>query len=117
MSIYMTRLEAGTAINFAPAGEIEEISQNICMILSTVKGEAPFARGFGVDASAQDEPDLVAQARFTGAAIEAIAEYEPRAVVNSITFEQTTAERAAGRFIPVVRWRHAEEGASDDEFA
>ncbi|OWA36780.1 hypothetical protein B9G55_01485 [Saccharibacillus sp. O16] len=117
MSTYTTRMFAGTAINFAPASEAEEISQNICMILGTVKGEAPFARGFGVDASAQDEPDLVAQARFTGAAIEAIAEYEPRAAVDSIIFEQTDMERADGQFVAVVRWRRAEEGEDNDEFA
>lgn len=117
MNTYTTRLTAGSAINFAPADEIEEISQNIRTILGTVKGEAPFARGFGVDASAQDEPDLVAQARFTGAAIEAIAEYEQRAAVDSITFDQTNTERAAGQFVAVVRWRRAGEGEDDDEFA
>lgn len=115
--IYTTKLTAGTAINFAPADEIEEIGQNIRMIIGTVKGEAPFARGFGVDASAQDEPDLIAQARFTGAAIEAIAEYEPRAAVDSITFEQTDTARADGQFVAVVRWRRAEEGEANDEFA
>lgn len=117
MSMYTTRVTVGTVINFAPANEIEEIGQNIRMIVGTVKGEAPFARTFGIDASAQDEPDLVAQARFTGAALEAITEFEPRAAVDSIEFEQTDKERAAGRFVPVVRWRRTGEGEDNDEFA
>lgn len=117
MSTYTTRIVSNATINFAPQNEIEEIGQNIRIIIGTVKGEAPFARAFGIDASAQDEPDLVAQARFTGAAIEAIAEYEPRAAVDSITFEQAIAERAAGQFVPVVRWHRAQEGEDYDEFA
>ena len=68
-------------IDLAPETREEEIAQNIQMIVCTVRGSAPMARAFGLDQSFLDMPTQAARARMTGALIDAIERYEPRAKV------------------------------------
>lgn len=100
----------GLRINFDP-DEREELTQNTRTILGVMRGEVPLYREFGTDASIIDEPDTFAEALFTGAAFESIAEFEPRVDATNIDFtrETTGTDRAQGRYYPVVTIRRAEE--------
>lgn len=113
----MTRtitINRGLRINFDP-DERQELTQNVRTILAIPRGEVPLYREFGTDASIIDEPDVVAEALFTGAAFEAIADFEPRVDATNIDFarETTGDDRAQGRFYPVVTIKRAE--VEDDE--
>jgi len=76
-----------TPIHFAPATLEEEVAQNVRMILSTVQGELPLDRAFGLASGAIDEPMAIAQARLTSLIIAAVQAYEPRATVVQVSFE------------------------------
>ncbi|MBR6636414.1 MAG: GPW/gp25 family protein [Phascolarctobacterium sp.] len=71
-------------IDFNPATEAEEILQNICYILSTIKYSVPLDRELGIDASFVDTPTETAKAKMASEIVMAIAKYEPRATVTNI---------------------------------
>lgn len=89
-------------INFMPQTELEEIIQNVKTILSTVKGEVPLDRGFGVDSKILDTPVSIAKAKIIAAVVKAINEFEPRAKVRQVTFSNTLTETMGGTLRPVV---------------
>lgn len=76
-------------LNFNPSTEEEEILQNLRTILSTVKYSVPLDRSFGVAADFVDAPTPEARALAENAYFNAIREYEPRVVVEKITWEET----------------------------
>lgn len=86
-------------INFAPATEYEEIMQNLRTILATTKFSVPLDRDFGVDASFVDKPMEQAKAMYIVAIIEAIRQYEPRAEVVQIDWD----DDIDGQLIPRVQ--------------
>jgi len=75
-----------TAVIWEPANEVEEIVQNVRMILLTPKFTAPLNRAFGVAGSVVDLPIHQAAAFYQQSIVEAVAAYEPRAEVTSVTF-------------------------------
>lgn len=79
----------GGAVDFAPANETAEILQNVRTILTTLIGSVPMYRVFGLDWELIDIPYPVARALVQSAVIEAIESYEPRARVESVTFDET----------------------------
>lgn len=83
-------------INFAPGSETEEILQNVRTVLTTFKGTVPLDRDFGISVEYVDKPLPVARSLMQAAVIEAIEEYEPRAKVESVTFEENTADAMDG---------------------
>lgn len=74
-------------INFAPASTMEEVTQNVRMILTTMKRTVPMDREFGVDGELIDLPVAAAQARMTAEIVDAVHRYEPRARVVSVGYE------------------------------
>lgn len=76
-------------VNFNPSTEEEEILQNLRTILSTVKYSVPLDRSFGVAAGFVDAPTPEARALAENAYFNAIRKYEPRVVVEKITWEET----------------------------
>jgi phage baseplate assembly protein W len=73
-------------INFAPDTVVEEVLQNVRTILTTIKHSIPLDRSFGIDGEVIDLPINVAKAKMTNEIFRAVRQYEPRAVIESITF-------------------------------
>lgn len=73
-------------VNLTPKTEIEEIIQNVQTILSTVKGEVPLDRSFGISPEGLDLPIAAAQTKITASAVEAVNKFEPRAKVKELIF-------------------------------
>lgn len=103
------QIKRGLRINFNPT-EDEELAQNVRTILNIPRGEVPLYREFGIDASFIDSPDLVAEARFTGAAFEALDTFEPRIEATNLDFDRETSadDRAQGVYFPVLTYTRAE---------
>lgn len=76
------------------------VLQNVALILSTAKGSAPLYREFGIDTSVVDRPAPVAKVLMLTAVREAIEQYEPRAEVLGVTFQQDKDD--PGILIPTV---------------
>ena len=90
------------AVDFSPANETAEILQNVRTILVTLIGSVPMSRIFGIDWEHIDSPYPVARALMQSAVIEAIESYEPRARVESVTFDETVADAMDGILCPRV---------------
>ena len=90
------------AVDFAPLNETAEILQNVRTILITLIGSVPMSRIFGIDWESIDSPYPVARALMQSAIIEAIESYEPRAQVDSVTFDETVTEAMDGILSPRV---------------
>jgi phage baseplate assembly protein W len=89
-------------IDLSPASERAEIEQNLRMIFGIIKGSVVLLREFGLDPSIIDSPTSIAAARIRAAIVEAAAKWEPRAIIDSITFRGDTET-----LNPIVRWHHA----------
>lgn len=74
-------------INFAPKTVLEEVDQNIKCILTTLAGTVPLDREFGLDSSSTDLPTPFLQSQMTNKIIAAIQDFEPRAVVDNVTYD------------------------------
>ncbi len=92
----------GGAIDFAPANETIEILQNVRTILSTRVGTVPLDRLFGLSWEHIDKPFLVAKALVTVEIIDAINKHEPRAVVQSVEFDESEQNPMSGLLTPKV---------------
>ena len=79
---------------------VKSVLQNIAVILATRKGSIPLYRGFGLDWRAIDRPLPVAKTLLYADVKEAVEEYEPRAEVVNVTFEEDAGD--PGRLIPTV---------------
>ena len=90
------------AVDFSPANETAEILQNVRTILVTLIGSVPMSRIFGIDWEHIDSPYPVARALMQSSVIEAIESYEPRARVESVTFDETLADSMDGILCPRV---------------
>ena len=84
-------------ISLAPATLIEEITQNVIMILSTVKNTAPLYRDFGISATFLDKPIAAAESIIIGEIYDAIEMYEPRAEILSVSFSR---DERTGKLVP-----------------
>ena len=91
-----------TACDLDPSETVTEIMQNCACIIATEKGSCPLDREFGTDYSGLDGSTASAQMRWQVAIIEAIQQFEPRAQVKSVTFEQDSEAAADGLLHPIV---------------
>lgn len=103
-----------TKINFAPQTEAEEIQQNIRTIISTRKGTVPLNRDFGLSYSWLDKPYLVAMTLMMAEVIEAIEEYEPRAKVRDVQFDNSESDVMQGKLNPRVIYSIGEDQEEED---
>lgn len=83
-------------INFSPRTEEEEILQNFRTIIKTRKGTVPLDRDFGLSWSWIDKPFQVAKSLLIAEIHEVAEEYEPRAKILSIGFDENTADTMEG---------------------
>ncbi len=94
------------SIKFAPSNILEEILQNVYTVISTPIYSVPLFREFGTSTTYLDTPHLVAQSKYVAEVIEKVEQYEPRAIVEEVTFTQNEED---GQLYPVVTIR-IEEG-------
>lgn len=106
MMIYSVDMRQQSAIDFAPADLVAEVSQNIRTILSTYGGSVPLARNIGVNREILDEPIQLVKARLSNEIAAAVLEQEPRAAVTEVTILE---DAASGRLDPLVKFVLAEE--------
>ena len=83
---YTVNAQDTPSINFAPVTVVEEVLQNVSTIISTEKYQIPLDRTFGISADIVDLPMNIAQAKLSNEIFRAIRQYEPRAVVEGISF-------------------------------
>lgn len=98
----MTHIVKGneeTAFSVAPESEDEEILQNIRLLLSLKRYELPLAREMGLSSDYRGRPIPVAETLLYQAVLDAIEEFEPRAEVVNIDFEEDSEK---GVIFPVV---------------
>lgn len=94
---YIITPDTSAKINLAPGSVIEEVTQNLTMILSTLKNTVPLDRDFGLSARFLDKSTPVAEAVLVSEILDAIERYEPRAEAVEITFER---DDGTGKLIP-----------------
>lgn len=95
---YLITTDSEREIDLAPSTTAAEVMQNVATIISTIKYQIPLDRAFGIDGAVVDLPIIEARARMTNEIFQAVKRYEPRAVIESITF---TGE-LEGKLIPTV---------------
>ena len=93
------RGDAPGTFSIFPESKSEEILQNIRVLLSTSKYDIPLAREMGLDTGYLHRPQPVAETLLYQTIADAIEEYEPRAELVSIDFEE---DAESGVIIPVV---------------
>ena len=89
-------------VDFAPVTEVDEILQNVRTILKIQQGTVPLDREFGLTWEHIDKPLPIARSLQQAAIIEAIEEYEPRATVQSVEFDNNVTDAMEGILKPRV---------------
>ena len=69
-----------------PSSELEEITQNVRMIITTQKFSVPMDRNFGINSAMTDKPISAARAKLIAEIVAAVNEFEPRAKVTEVIF-------------------------------
>lgn len=76
-------------INWAPSNVVEEVLQNVATILSTQIGTVPYSRTLGVSTSLVDNPMPAFIAAATREVIQKVSEFEPRAIIHTVSYEDS----------------------------
>ena len=103
---YLVTANQKSAIDFAPGSVVAEVLQNVQTILTTIKGEVPLDRGFGIDGRVVDMPIPRARAVWSNEIFNQVKKYEPRAKIERITFDG----ELTGKLIPTVEVSISETG-------
>lgn len=96
----MIEVTAGVPINWGPENTIEEVTQNVATLLSTVRYSVPYDRTLGLNPDYLDDTTQITKAKLTADIFKLIREREPRAEVKEIIFQQDDIQ---GLLIPTVR--------------
>lgn len=83
---------------------INEITQNIRMILTTIRGTLYLDRDFGLDPELIDTPQINAIIKYRSEIIDQIEKYEPRVNVIAIDFTTNQIDAMNGTLSPVVKF-------------
>jgi len=75
------------ALDLFTDDEEKEIVQNIICILKTAQGSCPGLRDYGMDPAIMHKPVPVAKAAFSVSITRQVQEYEPRATIVRLEFE------------------------------
>lgn len=104
--VYLVTANDKLKIDFAPENVVTEVIQNVRTILATIKYEIPLDRQFGMDGSIVDMQIQQAQAKWSAEIFSQVKQYEPRAIIESISFEASID----GTLTPTVEVRINETG-------
>jgi len=94
-------------IDLSPANVHQEVIQNIAVLMDLIKNSCPMFRDGGLPGQLYGRPLPVVENILVGYVYDMIEEYEPRAVIAAVTFEEDTM---AGKLIPVIEL----EGVKED---
>lgn len=97
-------------IDLNPPNVHQEVLQNVACIVATFKHSVPMMRGFGIDNRVVHRPVPVAEDLIASQLYEQIEEYEPRAIINQITFETNAL---TGEVIPLIYIEGVDEDAEN----
>lgn len=97
---YTIRADGLNKIILNQTDTVSSVLQNVAIILGTQKGSVPLYREFGLPQDSIDRPIPVAKVILLSQIKEAVEEFEPRAEVVSVTFEQD--KHSPGVLIPIV---------------
>lgn len=89
-----------SAVRLNETDTVASVLQNIAIILQTRQGTVPMYRHFGLPMTFLDKPIPVAKPMLYIEVKEAVEEFEPRATVLDVTFEEDAS--APGTLIPTV---------------
>lgn len=95
-------------IDLAPQNVYQEVIQNIAVILDLIQKSCPMFRDGGLPGELMGRPLPVVENTLIGSIYDQIEEYEPRAVIAAVTFEQNAL---TGAMIPIIEL----EGVTDIE--
>ena len=73
-------------LSLMPKTKAEAITQQLYIIIQTIRGEVPMYRDFGTDYNYKDMPLAVARSMYVGAISEAIQKYMPEATLTNVDF-------------------------------
>lgn len=85
------QISLSDGVDFSPQSEAAEILQNVRTILKTRLGSVPLFRDFGITWEHIDKPLPVAKSLMLVAVIEAVEQFEPRAKIERVEFEESDA--------------------------
>lgn len=105
-------ISKGMEISFAPETVSEEVVQNVRTIIATRTGTVPLFRDFGTAWEGLDMPVNTAKAMIRAEIVEAVERFEPRAVVDSVEWDELISDSSDGLMHPVVTVSLA-EGVED----
>lgn len=100
----MYEVEPMKKINFGATG-VEEILQNVAFVLATPIMSCPLDREFGWDTGI-DDPINIRKAKIVYEITEAVAKFEPRAIVHSV---EVTGDGLQGKLVPRAKVRINDE--------
>lgn len=95
-------------IDLVPQNVHQEVIQNIAVILDLIQKSCPMFRAAGLPGLLIGRPMNVVENILVGSIYDQIEEYEPRAIVTAIRFEQNAF---TGEMIPIIEL----EGVRDVE--
>ena len=103
---YLVTANKKPSIDFTPDSVVSEVLQNVQTILTTIKGEIPLDRSFGISGSVVDMPMPRAKAVWSNEIFTQVKKYEPRAKIERITFDG----EISGKLFPTVEVSISETG-------
>ena len=86
-------------IDLAPANVHQEVLQNVAIIIDTWENTCPMLRALGIPAQLIGRPLPVVKNIMVGQLYDQIEQYEPRAFLGEITFEENAF---TGKLIPII---------------
>lgn len=86
-------------IDLAPKNVYQEVLQNVAIILDTWENSCPMLRELGIPVQLIGRPLPIAKNIMVGELYDQIEQYEPRAILGGITFEENAF---VGKLIPIV---------------
>ena len=86
-------------IDLAPKNVYQEVLQNVAVIIDTWEKTCPLLRELGLPAQLIGRPLPVVKNIMVGQLYDQIEQYEPRAILGGITFEENAF---IGKLIPIV---------------
>ena len=95
-------------IDLAPANAHQEVIQSIAVILDLVQKSCPMFRDGGLPGALYGRPLNVVENILVGEIYDQIEEFEPRAILAGITFEE---DHLTGQTIPIIEL----EGVTEED--
>ena len=97
-------------IDLAPANVHQEVVQNVAIIIDTWENSCPMLRALGIPAQLIGRPLPVVKNIMVGQLYDQIEQYEPRAILGGITFEENAF---TGKLIPIIEIQGVQEDGED----